>query len=82
MLSPEFQAEGLVIGQMEHMGNMQPVPQFGQDLNWLAVYAFFAIDTSDANFLFDTDEYPDEEGNPTPKQVARRIRKFVADHTA
>lgn len=36
----------------------------------------FGLDGYDTRFLFSPNEYSD---NPTPKQVAKRIRKFVAD---
>jgi hypothetical protein len=47
-----------------------------------AATAFFSIHANDAEYLFADWQYPDEKRNPTPKQVAKRIRKFVADHTA
>ena len=81
MLSPEFQALGLKTGKMPSLGGrMQPVPKYKGALNWAAVEKFFGVSNKDAEHLFSDYEYPDEDFTPTPKQVAKRIRKFVAEH--
>ena len=76
---PEFQAEGLVMGAVATWGLSTPVsvPVFGQTAGWDAVQGFFGIGHGTALTLFDLTSYPEEDGRPTPAQVAARIRGVV-----
>lgn len=75
MLSPWFQKQGLETRKTrDWRGRMIQAPAFGRKLGWKAVQAFFGISEDEAVHLFDPFRY---DRNPTPKQVARRIRAFV-----
>lgn len=69
---PWFQKQGLGRGQRDF------VPRFQDKESWDAVQAFFAIDFRGARHLFEDSQYREHGYNPTPKQVAKRIRAFVA----
>lgn len=73
MLLPEFQEQGLTM--------QYNAPYFMGLRKWSAVEEFFGLYEFNAFHLFHPDEYRDEGGysyNPTPAQVAQRIRDFVA----
>lgn len=55
-------------------------PGFGDLQGWPAVRAFFDLDRSESEFLFDQDEYPEEYRTEAKgeRYVAARIREFVA----
>jgi hypothetical protein len=79
MLSPWFQKQGLGtrLSREEILGRRVSVPKFGRRKEFPAVAAFFEISLGDAMQLFHPGSYPKD---PTPKQVALKIRKFVAEN--
>lgn len=51
-------------------------PAFGDSTSWYAVADAYEITSTVAEHLFDVDGY--DVGDPSPQQVAERIREFVA----
>lgn len=74
MLSPEFQKMGLK--------TFDGMPKYRSAINWDAVERFFRLNGAEATHLFSSESYLGQGGDPFPKQVAKRIRKFVAEHGA
>lgn len=76
---PRFKRIGLKLG-LDNFRSKTPV--LGRLKGIDAACKLFGINTSQAWWLFDAND-PDTEAsreNETPKQVARRIRKFVKDN--
>ena len=71
---PAFKKEGFCIYVNEE--RMVAIPRFQEYKNWYAVKAFFDISYWESHKLFSISYY--DQKDPTPKQVAKVIRKFVA----
>jgi hypothetical protein len=71
---PAFRIEGFT-GKQSDQANIV-YPSYRSYESWEAVEKFFGLGKRKAEYLFDDENYP---GAPTPKQVAKRIRKFVKD---
>lgn len=83
---PEFNKAGLKMEPGKNRRFRWPiyrsVGEFGPDMSqgWGAVEDFFGLITTEAAYLFHADSYKDDYANPTPKLVAKRIRKFVRNN--
>lgn len=55
-------------------------PTFKDEVNFVAVQAFFGTSFNESNFLFDPERYPKKwrKGATGERFVAKRIRKFVS----
>jgi hypothetical protein len=72
---PAFQKLGFLLE--EHVRSFNGTDYtlvFGDFRGWIAVKKFFEIDTEDAYYLFSSGQYTT---NPTPKEVATRIKEFI-----
>lgn len=59
--------------------DLAPTPEYGGLMGWAAAIVFFGLNSSTAYRLFDELSY---ESDPTPHEVAARIRSFVAEHSS
>lgn len=73
VLDKRFVDDGL------HLGDFG-APTYSTTMGWGAVREYFDIKIKDAWFLFDSTEY--DGGEPTPAEVADRIRAFIVNAEA
>src|SRR5271166_2850595 len=80
---PEFISAGLHMEDGYKDVDTCPIPVFGQDAAWNAVYRFFDLTLRDALYLFDECSYMENNERfieaITPQDVADRIYAFIGD---
>jgi hypothetical protein len=76
-MMPEFRSLGLYLTYRGTMAG-RLIPYFDGEHEWRAVEKFFDINETQAHKLFTDDHY--ESANPSAKEVAKAIRKFVRKH--
>lgn len=83
MITPELVRQGLgrVKTGLSASGRGAYWPTYNRRQSWGAITAFFGISSIQANYLFESDRYVYSDGDfdPTPQEVAARIRRFVQD---
>lgn len=79
---PGFRRAGLRLAGMGvslHHGGHEYVPMYEGYSGFSAGAKFFGMSLGASDHLFGADSYPGDPSKTTPKAVAKRIRKLVAD---
>lgn len=79
MCDPWFKRRGFTTYESSWRKIAGPLNKKTGSIGWDAVEEFFDINNEESDLLFTPLSYPEYTYNPTPKQVAKRIRKFVKE---